>query len=70
MAKPKTPPAEPKRVTCGECRHFVRDTSGISRSNETGEYFMGVCGKGLTPDNIRKVFANKPRICSHHLSTL
>ena len=63
MAKPKTPPAEPKRVTCGECINFIRDTSGISRSNETGEYFMGICHRELMPDGCLKVFANKPRIC-------
>lgn len=67
MAKHKTPPPpEPKRVTCGECRHFVRDTTGRSYNNDTHEYFMGVCGKDLTPDGMQKVFANKPRICSHH----
>lgn len=60
------PPPPPKRVTCGECRHFVRDTSGISRSNDTGEYFMGFCTQDLHPDNCLKVFANKPRICPSH----
>ena len=67
MAKPKTPPpAEPKRVTCGECKHFQRDTSGISYNNDTHEYFMGVCDVSLTPDNMKKVFANKPRKCNKY----
>lgn len=65
---PKLQPPPPQKVTCADCRHFVRDTSGISRNNETGEYFMGVCSKGLTPDGCRKAFANKPRICQQYLS--
>lgn len=52
-----------QRVYCGECKQFKRDTEGPSRSIETGEYFMGVCLKGLRPDGMRKVFANKPREC-------
>ena len=49
-------------VTCGDCQHFQRDTSGISR-DINGVYFMGVCQRGLHPDTIRKQFADKPRIC-------
>lgn len=60
------PPPPPKRVTCATCRLFTRDTTGPSYNNDTHEYFMGVCSKGLTPDNMRKVFANKPRPCPHH----
>lgn len=52
-----------QRVYCGECKQFQRDTEGPSKSIETGEYFMGVCLKGLIPDGMRKVFANKPRVC-------
>lgn len=55
-----------KKVYCGECRIFQRDTEGPSRSIETGEYFMGVCLKGLRPDGMRKVFANKPRECEYY----
>lgn len=51
------------KVCCGECKHFKRDTEGRSYSRETGEYFMGVCGEGLTPDTPKKQFANKVRVC-------
>ena len=54
---------EQTKVYCGECRHFVRDTSGPSFSTATGEYFMGVCAKGLTPDTPKKQFADKARKC-------
>lgn len=64
--KSETSSAEPKRVTCDTCRLFVRDTSGPSYNIYTHEYFMGVCTKGLTPEGCRKVFANKPRICTQH----
>ena len=63
--KTKTPPPPPD-VFCCECSHFQRDTSGISYNNDTHEYFMGICEVGLTPDNMRKVFANKPRKCNKY----
>ena len=53
---------EQPKVYCGECRHFVRDTSGISRTID-GEYFMGVCTEGLHPDTHKKQFADKARKC-------
>jgi len=53
---------EQPKVYCGECRHFVRDTSGISRSID-GEYFMGECAEGLHPDTPKKQFADKARKC-------
>lgn len=55
------------KVTCGECRRFVRDTSGNSYNAYTREYFMGLCSIGLTPDTKRKQFANKPRTCNRFL---
>ena len=51
------------RVYCSDCRWFVRDTEGISYVRDTGEYYMGVCSKGLHPDTVKKQFADKPRIC-------
>lgn len=54
---------KPKTVFCSSCRIFRRDTEGISRRNDTGEYFMGLCPEGHT-DGHRKVFADKPRQCS------
>lgn len=53
---------------CCDCLHFKRETSGPSRSHDTGEYFMGLCAQGHNPDgNISgKQFANKPRICGHY----
>jgi hypothetical protein len=53
---------EPPKVYCGECKHFIRDTSGISR-NIDGEYFMGICTEGLHPDSPKKQFADKARKC-------
>ena len=60
--KKEQPKVEPPKVTCGECRFFTRDTSGISR-DINGVYFMGVCQRGLHPDSPIKQFADKPRIC-------
>lgn len=57
----KSPPQEPIKVYCSECRHFTSDTSGMSVSC-TGEYFMGTCYNGIT-DGTKKVFADKARIC-------
>ena len=54
---------EQPKVYCGECRHFVRDTSGHSFSIATGEYFMGECADGLHPDTPKKQFADKARKC-------
>lgn len=54
------------RVQCAECRHFKRDTEGISHSIITGEYFMGICTLGLTPDSPIKQFADKPRSCDRY----
>lgn len=56
---------KPKMVFCSTCRIFNRDTEGISRRKDTGEFFMGLCPKGHN-DGHRKVFADKPRICSDH----
>jgi hypothetical protein len=56
---------EQPKVYCGECRHFVRDTSGISRAID-GEYFMGECTEGLHPDTPKKQFADKARKCEHY----
>ena len=56
---------ERPKVYCGECRHFVRDTSGISRTVD-GEYFMGICTEGLHPDSPIKQFADKARKCEHY----
>jgi len=53
---------EQPKVYCGECRHFQRDTSGISRTID-GEYFMGICTEGLHPDTPKKQFADKARKC-------
>ena len=53
---------ERPKVYCGECKHFVRDTSGISRTVD-GEYFMGICTEGLHPDSPIKQFADKARKC-------
>ena len=57
---------EQPKVYCGECRHFVRDTSGTSFSIATGEYFMGECVEGLHPDTPKKQFADKARKCEHY----
>jgi hypothetical protein len=56
---------EPPKVYCGECKHFERDTSGISRTID-GEYFMGICTEGLHPDSPIKQFADKARKCEHY----
>jgi hypothetical protein len=66
--KRKNDTQELPAVYCGECRHFQRDTEGRSFSNETGEYFMGVCAKGLHPDTAIKQFANKKRVCNEYKS--
>lgn len=57
----------PKKVFCANCKVFNRDTEGISYNKETGEYYMGECGKGLHPDTPRKQFANKPRYCDSYI---
>lgn len=62
MAKGQIPTTE-KFVTCGTCRNFRRDTEGRSYRRDTGEYFMGLCHAGLTPDTIIKQFADKPCKC-------
>lgn len=57
---------KPRYVTCGACRWFQRDTQGRNFNVETGEYYMGVCAKGLKPDTEIKQFANKPRECESY----
>ena len=72
MSRPATPPTpDPKKVRCADCRHFVRDTTGLSRRNGTGEYFMGVSDIGCDPDRTynkktgtAKIFADKERYCT------
>lgn len=54
------------KVRCCDCRHFSLDTEGLSFSAVTGEYFMGVCTKGLTPDTPKKQFADKARVCNQY----
>ena len=54
---------QPETVYCGECRFFVRDTDGINRNAYTGEFFMGVCQRGLHPDSPIKQFADHKRQC-------
>lgn len=54
------------KVRCADCQHFKRDTEGQSRSVLTGEYFMGICTKGLHPDSPIKQFADKLRVCEAH----
>lgn len=61
---------QPATVYCGECQFFVRDTDGINRNAYTGEFFMGVCTKGLHPDTAIKQFANKPRHCEKYGKTI
>ena len=63
MARKQNPSPPPPKVLCADCRRFRRDTEGISFSIQTGEYFMGTCALGLTPDTPRKQFADKPRLC-------
>ena len=53
-------------VVCEDCIHFVRDTSGPSFSVFTGEYFMGTCAEGCTPDSPIKQFANVKHDCKKH----
>ena len=61
---PRRGKEKPQAVQCGACQHFRRDTEGISRAIETGEYFMGECSLGLTPHSPKKQFANKDHICN------
>lgn len=73
MAAAKTDKTKEKKQTfvrCQDCVFFKRDTEGISRNAYTGEYFMGVCTLGLTPDSPKKQFADKPRICSSFIIQL
>ncbi len=63
MRKPVKTQQQRPRVYCGECKHFLRDTEGINHNVHTGEFFMGVCLRGLHPDTMIKQFANKPRDC-------
>lgn len=60
--------AEEVKVFCCDCARWTRDTSGISYSADTREYFMGECAEGITDGgfNCRKTFANKPRTCVKH----
>lgn len=53
-------------VVCEDCIHFERDTSGPSFSVETGEYFMGTCLIGCSPDSPIKQFANLKHECAKH----
>lgn len=62
MARNKKEEEKP-RIKCADCKHFVRDTDGISRRNDTHEYFMGDCLKSIYPDHCRKVFAELERVC-------
>lgn len=54
---------KPRLVECCQCRHFKRDTEGPNCSVMTGEYFMGVCLIGCTPDTKVKQFAERPHEC-------
>lgn len=54
------------KVRCADCRHFKRDTEGISHNVYTGEYFMGTCTAGLHPDTPIKQFADHLRECKKH----
>lgn len=65
--KAKRPNTEQPKVRCADCRHFERDTTGISHNIETGVYFMGVCRKGHTPDSPVKQFADKEKFCDAYL---
>lgn len=59
--------AEVPTVYCSRCRHCKRDTNGLSFSIETGEYFMGTCGKGIGDCGASpRVFLNKPRHCDSY----
>ena len=55
-------PKPVRRIKCGDCRHFRRDTEGRSLSKE-GVFFMGLCSLGLHPDSPVKQFADKMREC-------
>ncbi|MBQ7280586.1 MAG: hypothetical protein IJR13_07695 [Bacteroidales bacterium] len=57
-----------QRVFCCDCRHCTRDTSGLSFSNDTGEYFMGTCARGTSDCGDLKphIFLNKPRECNYY----
>lgn len=73
MAAAKTDKTKEKKQTfvrCQDCVFFKRDTEGISRNAYTGEYFMGICTLGLTPDSPKKQFADKLRVCSKYSNNL
>ncbi|MBO4382207.1 MAG: hypothetical protein J5799_04610 [Bacteroidales bacterium] len=60
-------------MSCGTCRHFVRDTEGPSFNAYTRIYFMGECKIGSDPDRTfnkqrgtAKIFADKLRQCEKH----
>ena len=59
-------PAKVRLVTCGMCRHFLRDTEGPSLNAYTHEYFMGACGLGLQPDSPIKKKKKKKRVCNEY----
>lgn len=67
MAKKKKEAEVPKKVACEDCFWFVRDTEGISRTVDSGVYFMGRCKKGRN-DGKAKVFASIERWCELHRS--
>lgn len=62
--KAKQPKTEQPKVRCADCRHFERDTEGISRNINTGVYFLGICKQGQHPDSTVKQFADRERECS------
>ena len=69
----KTESEKNRKVYCSNCRHFKRDTEGISRRVDTGEFFLGVSDIGCDPDhtfniltNRAKIFADKPRTCKEY----
>lgn len=69
MAAAKTDKTKEQKQTfvrCQDCVFFKRDTEGISRNAYTGEYFMGICTLGLTPDSPKKQFADKLRVCEKY----
>lgn len=67
MARIKKEVKQEKTVRCSNCMWFIRDTEGISIRNDTHEYFMGKCRKGLHPDGPKKVFADHERICQTYI---
>lgn len=67
MARVSRPRPQVQKVRCADCRHFRRETEGISRNIDTGEYFMGDCSIGLHPDSPIKQFANRERICNQFI---